>query len=221
MFLKSFFVNIWCQTSHRGQDQDGESAILPPDGSSEWRQPSGDLESQSNLKKMNSGTLEVFDIFSLKEVTCVTMKCQCQRAADCCLEITYVFTGVNKGSRGNEGVRTGPFLSHQRCLSLTSSWRKWHRLKCRAAARACGDKLCGGSAKEVVSIFSRFYKTGSVERRHACLFWPPQKSRDTFQKHGLMSWMLDCHLRAEGAAAGLVLPNHGWGCLTAQKPIQH
>lgn len=155
MFLKSFFVNIWCQTRHRGQDQDGESAILPPDGSSEWQQPSGDLESQSNLKKMNSGTLEVFDIFSLEEVTCVTMRCPCQRAADCCLEITHVFTGVNKGSGGNKGVRTGPFLSHQRCLSLTSSWRKWRRLRCRAAARACGDvyKLCGGSVKKVVSIF--------------------------------------------------------------------
>lgn len=33
--------------------------------------------------------------------------------------------------------------------------------------------------------------------------------------------MQDCHLRAEGAAAGLVLPKHGWGCLTAQKPTQH
>lgn len=31
-----------------GQDQDGEFEILPRDSSSEWRQPSGDLESQSN-----------------------------------------------------------------------------------------------------------------------------------------------------------------------------
>lgn len=49
----------------------------------------------------------------------------------------------------------------------------------------------------------------------------PQKSRDTFQIYGLMSSTLDCHPRAEGAAAGLVLPHHGWGCLTAQKPTQH
>lgn len=31
-----------------GRDQDGEFEILPRDSSSEWRQPSGDLESQPN-----------------------------------------------------------------------------------------------------------------------------------------------------------------------------
>lgn len=33
-----------------------------------------------------------------------------------------------------------------------------------------------------------------------------------------MSFMSDCHLRSESTAAGLVLPNDGWGCLTGQKP---
>ena len=45
--------------------------------------------------------------------------------------------------------------------------------------------------------------------------------RHSFQKHGLMFFMLDCHLRPESTAAGLMLPHDGWGCLAGQKPTQH
>lgn len=48
-----------------------------------------------------------------------------------------------------------------------------------------------------------------------------QAAVNTFRKHGLMFFMLDCHLRAGSTAAGLVLPRDGWGRLTGQKPTQH
>lgn len=136
--------------------------------------------------------------------------------------------GVNRVSRGNKGVCSVLLLSHQslsffnklleketqvevsRCSACT-----WRHLQ---ALQGISKSVPKGKMKKVVSIFSRFY---CVEGSRAFFFWPPQKSRDAFQKHGLMSLMLDCHLRAEGAAAGLVLPNRGWGCLTAQKPTQH
>lgn len=150
--------------------------------------------------------LEVLDIFRPKKVTCITTRCQRWRAADFSLYLTHVFMGDNKGSWGSKGVRSVPSLYSS---SLEESGSGWGVIVC--LHRRGKGKLRGC---EHFLTFSPNWLSG--EESHL-----PQKSRDMFQKHGLMSWMLDCHVRAEGAAAGLVLPNHGWGCLTAQKPTQH
>lgn len=57
-----------------------------------------------------------------------------------------------------------------------------------------------------------------IDILHMCIQFPV---KNTFRKQGLIFFMLDCHLRPESTAAGLVLPHVGWGCLTGQKPTQH
>lgn len=135
--------------------------------------------------------------------------------------------GVSRGSPG----RRAPFLSHQRSTFVNKLLEKVAPVEVsHVKTSACST---GGSAsrcrrertkkgRQRFLASSWFFPTElTVERRRACFFWPPQKLGDTCHEGGLMSWMVDCHPRAEGAAAGLVLPHHGWGCLTAQKPTQH